>query len=235
MPTRTAADPIALLALEDPELLLDAVTITDAHGTITAVNRAFTALHGYEADEVIGRGHDLLRSGIQPSSFVAEMWRTIAAGEPWEGELVNRGADGVLRTVRSRITPVRGPGGDICNFVAVQREVGSDGDDQPAGQLRVDLRGRCTYADARAASLLRGDEDAVALLGHGLLASLIVEDAAALREVVEHTHMTARPHRVDLAGPAGYVRCTVRPDPTSKGLAAGPVAQVTCEPLPDHA
>jgi PAS domain S-box-containing protein len=229
--TRTAADPIALLAVEDPELLLDAVTVTDPRGIIVAVNRAFTRLHGYEPADVIGRGHEILSSGLHPSSFIAQLWRTIATGTAWEGELVNRGADGTLRTVRSRIVPVRGPGGDISHFVAVQREVeGTDGPPR-VGLLRVDVRGRCTYADQAAATLFRDDADAVALLNHGLLGSLVIEDAAALREVVEEAHRTGRSHRLDVAGASGYVRCTVEPDPSSRDLTAGPVSQVTCEPV----
>lgn len=231
MPSRTAVDPIALLALEDPELLLDAVTVTDVDGRIVAVNRAFTRLHGYTADEIIGCRPDVLSSGRQPSTFTAQLWETIAAGEAWEGELVDRHADGSLRTVRSRVIPVQDQDGRISHFVALQREVAGAGR-ACAGQLRVDVRGRCTYADPDAAALLRHDGDAVALLGDGLLRSLRIDDAVELREVVEQATVTGRAHHVDLVGTGGYVRCTVDPDPRSRTLAAGPVAQVTCEPLP---
>lgn len=230
MSARTAVDPVALIAVEDPELLLDAVTVTDADGRIVAVNRAFTRLHGYTAHEVIGRRPDVVSSGLQSATFTAELWRTILTGQPWEGELINRHADGTLRTVRSRIVPVREPGGNISHFVAIQRQVVGDGP-VPAGQIRVDVRGRCTYADPRAAVLLRRDGDPVALLGPGLLTSLIIEDAAALREVIEQAARTGRSHVVDLAGADGYLRCTVEPDPSSYGLTAGQVVQVTCEPF----
>lgn len=230
MPSRTAVDPIALLAVEDPELLLDAVTVTDVDGRIVAVNRAFTRLHGYGADEVIGCRPVILSSGRQSAGFTAQLWETIQAGRTWEGELVNRHADGTLRTVRSRIVPVRDVDGRISHFVAVQREVVGTGRVR-RGQLRLDVSGRCTYADPHSAALLRRDGDAVALLGSGLLTSLSIDDAVELREVVEQATVTGRPHHVDLVGVDGYVRCTVDPDPGSRPLAAGAVAQVTCEPL----
>jgi PAS domain S-box-containing protein len=233
MSTRTAADPIALIAVEDPELLLDAVTVTDTDGRITAVNRAFTRLHGYEPEEVIGQRPSVLSSGLQPSSFGRQLWETISRGTPWEGELIDRGADGALRTVRSRITPVRGPDGRISHFVAVQREIGSPLT-SGKGQLRVDVSGRCTYADRPAARLFRPDDDPMPLLGRGLLSLLDVDDATTLREVVEHAITTGRSHRVDVVGHDGYVQCAVRADPSSYGMRAGAVAHLLCHRLPDR-
>lgn len=231
MSAPTAADPIALLAVEDPELLLDAVTVTEPDGTITAVNRGFTRLHGYVPSEVIGRDPRMLSSGLQSPDFIAQLWRTITSGHPWEGELVDRAADGTLRTIHSRITPVRGPGGQITHFVAVQRQIGAIGHGPSIGQLRVDHHGRCSYADAQAASLLRRDDDEVELLGGGLLGSMHVEDAAVLREVIEQAHVTGRTHHVDVAGADGYVRCTVTVVPGSRRFTAGPVAEIICAPL----
>jgi PAS domain S-box-containing protein len=225
--TRTAPDPLALLAVDDPELLLDAVTVTDADGTITAVNRGFTRLHGYEPEEVVGRRPSVLSSGLQPLAFARQLWSTITGGRPWEGELVDRGADGTLRTIRSRITPVRGPQGRISHFVAVQREVVPEGVDE-TGQLRLDVGGRCTYADRGAGGLLHPEGDPVQLLGTGLSATLHLDDAVALREVVERAISTARVHRIDLEGVDGYVRCSIRSDPTSTRLTAGSVAHVLC-------
>jgi PAS domain S-box-containing protein len=230
VPTRTATDPLALLALEDPELLLDAVTVTDADGTIQAVNRAFTRLHGYEPHEVVGRRPSLLSSGLHPVSFSRQLWETISAGRAWAGELIDRAADGTLRTIRSQVNPVRGPGGRITHYVALQREVTPDGT-HATGQLRLDLRGRCTYADRAAARLLQPDGDPVELLGPGLLQTLQSADAAALREVVEHATETARTHRIDLEGVSGYVRCAVRSDPSSRRLTSGAIAHVRCDPL----
>lgn len=232
MTNRSAADPVALLAFEDPELLLDAVTVTDAEGTITAVNRAFTRLHGYLPEQVIGRRPRVLSSGLHPRSATAALWRTLAAGEVWAGELIDRCADGSLRTVRTRIVPIRDPGGRVSHYVAIQRAVSRERT-ATRGQLRLTADGRCTYADPDAAALLHPDGDPVALLGPGLVATLDLDDAAALREVVEQTRVTARPHRIDLVGHAGYVRCTVELDAGSSEHTEGPVVQVSCGPVPE--
>jgi PAS domain S-box-containing protein len=227
---RTAEDPLALLAVEDPEQVPDAVVITDVDGTITAVNRSFTELHGYEPTQVVGRRPSLLSSGLHPSSVAKQLWETITTGRTWAGELVDRAADGTLRTIRARITPVRGPEGLISHFVSIQREVTSTAADL-AGQLRVDVQGLCTFADDPAARLLREDQDPVQLLGSGLLEGLHIDDATALREVVEQVTRTARIHRIDLEGVRGYVRCSVRPDPSSRQLTTGAVADIRCEPI----
>lgn len=230
MTTRTADDPLALLAVEDPEQVPDAVLITDVRGVITAVNRSFTALHGYTPREVLGRRPELLSSGIHPPRVARKLWSTIAAGGSWAGELVDRTADGTLRTIRSRITPVRGPEGAISHFVAVQREL-TGAATGLLGRVRLDTSGHCTFADRPSARLLREDGDAVQLLGAGLVGGLNLDDAAALREVVEQVTRTARVHRVDLEGALGYVRCEVRPDPSSRDLTTGPIADVTCGPV----
>lgn len=239
MPVRTADDPLALRAVDDPESVPDAVVITDVRGRITAVNRAFTALHGYAPREVVGRRPGLLSSGLHPARMIRQLWATIAAGRSWAGELVDRASDGTLRTIRSTITPVRGPEGAISHFVALQRELpgaapdrADGGVDQAAyGRVRLDTTGQCTFADRPSAELFRADGDPVRLLGSGLVSGLHLDDAATLREVIDQVVRTARDHRLDLEGVRGYVRCVVRLDPSSRSLTDGPIADIACEPF----
>lgn len=227
---RTAIDPKALLAVEDPELLLDAVIVTDPAGVITAVNRAFTRLHRYAPGEVVGARPRKLASGLQSADDVRELWETISTGDVWDGELVDRGGDGTLRTVRTRITPVRDPSGAICHYVAIQREVRPRGT-ADEGHLRLDITGRCTYADPIAARLLHRDADPLALLGDGLLRALQAEDAEAVLEVAERAAELGRTTYLDLPGSDGYVRCRVHPDAAAREFTGGAVVHITCAPL----
>lgn len=102
---------------------MDAVVITDIEGLITYVNPAFERVSGYSSAEALGQRPSLLRSGEQTDAFYSSLWRTITAGQPWRGELVNRCKDGALFREVASITPVRDREGVIVSFVAVKRDV----------------------------------------------------------------------------------------------------------------
>ncbi|MBN2506505.1 MAG: PAS domain S-box protein [Verrucomicrobia bacterium] len=101
----------------------NAIVITDRSGRITWVNPAFTRLTGYAFDEAVGQNPRLLKSGKQPSPAYEAMWRTIAAGDVWHGEMINRRKNGVLYIEEMTITPVHNPAGEITHFIAVKSDV----------------------------------------------------------------------------------------------------------------
>jgi diguanylate cyclase (GGDEF)-like protein/PAS domain S-box-containing protein len=101
----------------------NAIVITDRTGTIQWVNRAFTTLTGYPADEAIGRNPRILKSGRHGPEFYRRMFDTILGGSTWQGEIVNRYKDGRLATEEMTITPVRREGGEITNFIAIKQDV----------------------------------------------------------------------------------------------------------------
>ena len=111
----------------------DAVFVTDTQAWFVYVNPAFEGITGYKSEEVVGRKPSMLKSGRHEPAFYAEMWRTILAGSVWRGELVNRRNDGSFYLADTTIAPVRGPGGEITHFVAIQRNITA----QVASQLAL--------------------------------------------------------------------------------------------------
>jgi len=74
----------------------EGMTVTDAFGTILAVNSAFTALTGYSSDEVIGKNPHILKSGHHGREFYESMWQSLNSMGKWQGEIWNRRKDGEI-------------------------------------------------------------------------------------------------------------------------------------------
>jgi two-component system, cell cycle sensor histidine kinase and response regulator CckA len=99
------------------------VLITRADGTIEYVNPQFTAVTGYSSAEAVGRTPRILKSGLQPPEFYADLWRTILSGREWRGELANRKKSGELYWEQASISPVLDSSGAITHFVAVKDDI----------------------------------------------------------------------------------------------------------------
>lgn len=107
------AQRIAAIAFESHEGMI----VTDAHGIIIRINRAFTTLTGYDPEEVIGKTPALLRSGRQDRQFFQQMWQTLAEKHRWQGEIWNRRKNGKIYAEWLTISAVTTPDGHISHYI----------------------------------------------------------------------------------------------------------------------
>lgn len=115
------------------------VAITDAHGTITYVNRKFCEISGYSEQELIGFNHRILRSGVHHREFFHQMYRTITAGHIWHGEICNRKKDGSLYWVDTTIVPHFSEAGTgiVDGYVAIRFDITTRKDLEKELQINI--------------------------------------------------------------------------------------------------
>ncbi|MCM3087652.1 MFS transporter [Bhargavaea ginsengi] len=106
------------------------VLVTDAKGTIRAVNPMFTKLTGYTEEEALGNNPNMLSSGRQPKEFYGRMWKQIKEEGMWQGEIWNKKKNGEEYLQWLNIAAVSDETGEHVRYVGtfsdITKEHGKD-------------------------------------------------------------------------------------------------------------
>mgnify|MGYP000914603284 CR=1 FL=1 len=147
------------------------VSITDVRGDITFANDRFCEISGYSRAELLGKNHRILKSGLHPQRVYEEMWRTIAQGGVWEGDICNRKKNGGLYWVHATIAPFFDERGKPQEYVAIRTEITAQKDLEKVakrqeallqttldnlgeGVYTLDAEGRVAYINAEGERLI---------------------------------------------------------------------------------
>ncbi|MDO9046122.1 MAG: EAL domain-containing protein [Methylobacter sp.] len=110
---------IAAVAFEAQE----GIMITNADKVMLRVNRAFTDITGYSAEELVGQMPHMFKSGRHSETFYAEMWECINRTGSWQGEIWDRRKNGEIYPKWLTITAVKDSAGNVTHYVGSHTDI----------------------------------------------------------------------------------------------------------------
>jgi len=116
----------ALANLAEQKYALDQhaiVSITDTDGIITYVNDKFCQSSGYSEEEMLGKNHSILKSGLHDELFYKDMYRKISRGEVWHGEICNHNKDRYEYWLDTTIVPFMGDSAEPQSYIAMSTDI----------------------------------------------------------------------------------------------------------------
>ena len=99
------------------------VAATNTKGKIIYANEQFARISGYPVVELIGKNHRILNSGHHPSIFFKQMYRKIARGDQWRGEIKNRAKNGSTYWVDTTIIPAKDESDKILGYISIRIDI----------------------------------------------------------------------------------------------------------------
>jgi PAS domain S-box-containing protein len=99
------------------------ISLADRYGKITYVNKKFEEVSGWKLEEVIGKDHSIVNSGVQPDGYWGEMYKTVLAGGIWNDVVTNRTKSGELYYVDTYIRARFDRNGELEGFSSIRQDI----------------------------------------------------------------------------------------------------------------
>jgi len=116
----------AMADLKQQKLVLDQhaiVTMCDIDGRISYGNDRFSQVSGFSPAEFLGKKHNILKSNFHSEAFFQSMYKTIAKGETWHGEICNHTKDGCVYWLDTTISAFKDANGKPREYITVSTDI----------------------------------------------------------------------------------------------------------------
>lgn len=97
--------------------------VTDANEIILTVNKAFTRITGYSAQDAVGKTPAFLGSGLHDAAFFAAMREQLEQSGEWQGEVWNRRKNGEVYPQWLAITVVKSTTGRPTHYLGTLTDI----------------------------------------------------------------------------------------------------------------
>ena len=105
------------------DVVNEAVLVTSRDSKIIAVNPSFTAITGFQPEEVMGQDPRMLTDGEMQPMLVKDLWRTLVRTGRWQGEITHRRKNGEPYICWVSVNSVRNDSGHVTSFVSVFSDI----------------------------------------------------------------------------------------------------------------
>lgn len=99
------------------------VAMTDTSGKIIDLNDKFCEISGFRREELLGNDHRIINSGTQDKSYWKSMYRSVAKGNIWKDEVMNKAKDGHYYWVDTTIIPLMSEAGKPYRYIAIRTDI----------------------------------------------------------------------------------------------------------------
>ena len=97
----------------------EGIMVTDADMKILFVNNAFEFVTGFNSDEVVGKGPEVLQSGVHNRDFYNDMWLKISNEGIWQGEIWNKRKSGEIYPEWLSIIEIKDENNNVTNYCGI--------------------------------------------------------------------------------------------------------------------
>ncbi|HEX6006724.1 MAG TPA: diguanylate cyclase, partial [Burkholderiales bacterium] len=108
----------------------EGVMICDSEERIISINKAFTRITGYTAEEALGTTPDMLLGDDESRAKRAEISRDVVDEGHWKGELWSRRKNGERYLEQCSVTAVKDEAGRLVNFIVLFSDVTKQKEDE---------------------------------------------------------------------------------------------------------
>ena len=99
------------------------VGVTNYAGEIEFVNENFCKVSKYSREELVGKNHAIIKSGLHDEKFIQDFWKTITNWEIWKGQFQNKAKNGDIYCIESTVYPYKTKFSDKPFYVSIASNI----------------------------------------------------------------------------------------------------------------